>query len=86
MTPARGQHAAAHLDQLIRFTLTPKAHAALARDDDDSGPVLDCGCGHDDCEACAGQGWACQQCGLAFFGTRPDDGLCAGCAGTGGSR
>jgi hypothetical protein len=86
MTPARGQHAAANLDQPVPFTLTPKAHAALARDDDGSGPFLDCGCGYDNCEACAGCGWACQRCGLAFFGTPPDDGLCAACAGTGVGR
>jgi hypothetical protein len=85
MTPARGQHAAT-LDRPVPFTLTSKAHAALAKDDDGSEPDLGCGCGYDDCSACAGYGWACQRCGLAFFGTRPDDGLCAGCAGGGAGR
>ena len=27
-----------------------------------------------------GSGWACKQCGAAYFGNRPDDGLCALCA------
>ena len=85
MTPTRGQHAAANLDQPVPFTLTHKAHAALTTDDNGSGPVVDCGCGYDDCETCMRRGWACQRCGLAFFGTRPDDGLCAA-AGCGGGR
>lgn len=58
----------------VPFTLTAKAHAALA-----AAPVMHCGCGYDDCTACAGYGWACQRCGLAFFGGRPDDGLCRAC-------
>lgn len=43
------------------------------------GPVMECGCGYIDCSACAGYGWACLRCGVAYFGTPPDDGLCAGC-------
>lgn len=27
-----------------------------------------------------GAGWACERCGAAYFGSRPDDGLCAMCA------
>jgi integrase len=27
-----------------------------------------------------GTGWACERCGAAYFGSRPDDGLCAMCA------
>lgn len=57
--------------QPIPFTLTAKAHATLA--------VITCGCGYDDCPACADYEWVCLACGLAFFGTAPDDGLCAGC-------
>lgn len=38
-----------------------------------------CGCGYADCSACAGSGWACLDCGDAYFGTAPDDGLCPGC-------
>jgi hypothetical protein len=38
-----------------------------------------CGCGYDDCSACAGPGWACLDCGDAYFGTAPDDGLCPDC-------
>jgi hypothetical protein len=38
-----------------------------------------CGCGYDDCSACAGYGWACLDCGAAYFGTPPDDGLCPDC-------
>lgn len=38
-----------------------------------------CGCGYDDCSACAGYGWACLGCGDAYFGTPPDDGLCPHC-------
>jgi hypothetical protein len=41
--------------------------------------AADCGCGYDDCSACAGYGWACRTCGAAWFGTAPDDGLCPGC-------
>jgi hypothetical protein len=67
--------AAPDADRPIPYTLTPKALAAL-----DAGTTptpLDCGCGSEDCPACAG--WACVRCGDAFFGTAPDDGLCPPC-------
>jgi hypothetical protein len=51
-----------------------------------SGPVMACGCGYDDCTVCAGYGWACQHCGAAYFGPRPDDGLCARCQAAGGDQ
>ena len=38
-----------------------------------------CGCGSDDCSACAGYGWSCLHCADAYFGTMPDDGLCPAC-------
>jgi hypothetical protein len=71
-------------DDPIPFTLTPKAHATL----DTDGPVMDCGCscGYDDCTACAGYGWACLRCGLAFFGTPPEHGLCGPCHASAGEQ
>jgi hypothetical protein len=42
-------------------------------------PALYCGCGYDDCSACADYGWSCLHCGDAYFGTAPDDGLCRTC-------
>jgi hypothetical protein len=42
-------------------------------------PVMDCGCGYDDCSACSDCGWACLRCGAAYFGPVPDDGLCPAC-------
>jgi hypothetical protein len=46
-----------------------------------------CGCGYDDCSACASYGWACPGCGDAYFGTTPGDGLCPGCRyAAGGAR
>lgn len=50
------------------------------------GPVMDCGCGYDDCSACAGYGWACQDCGVAFFGTPPGHGLCPACLASEGAQ
>jgi hypothetical protein len=47
-------------------------------------PVTDCGCGHDDCSACAGHRWACRACGAAWFSTPPGNGLCAACQPAGG--
>jgi hypothetical protein len=48
------------------------------------GPVSPyCGCGYDDCSACAGYGWACLACGAAYFGTAPQDGLCPSCQSAG---
>jgi hypothetical protein len=44
-------------------------------------PVMDCGCGYDDCPACAGHGWACRRCGAAWFGPAPEDGRCPACRG-----
>jgi hypothetical protein len=64
-------------DQPIPFSLTSKALAAL--DSGTTATAMDCGCGPDDCAACAGSGWACLRCGDAFFGTAPDDGLCPPC-------
>ena len=49
--------------QPVPFTLTPKAHAALDSDDTPPGP---------------GE-WGCDQCGAAWFGTPPEDGLCPAC-------
>jgi hypothetical protein len=50
---------------------------------DAPGPVTGCGCGcgcgYDDCAACAGYGWACQDCAAAFFGSPPEDGRCPAC-------
>lgn len=51
-------------DEPIPFTLTAKAHAALA---------------YRDCISVV-YGWACLTCGAAYFGTPPQDGLCPGCA------
>jgi hypothetical protein len=51
----------------VPFTLTSKAHAALAALDDDPGPAAD--------------EWGCDRCGDAYFGTPPDDGLCGPCRG-----
>jgi hypothetical protein len=48
-------------------------------------PVMHCGCGYDDCTACAGCGWACVACGAAFFGTAPEDGMCSDCAAADGA-
>ena len=31
-----------------------------------------CGCGYDDCSACAGYGWSCLHCADAYFGTVPE--------------
>ncbi len=77
----------------IPYTLTPKAHAALAAAPYllPPDPAAPCGgCGHDDCSACAGYGWACLDCGAAYFGPAPDDGLCPDCrailATAGGAR
>ena len=28
-----------------------------------------------------GSGWACERCGATYLGSRPDNGLCAMCAG-----
>lgn len=50
-------------DQPIPFTLTAKAHAELGSDRTPPGP---------------GE-WGCDQCGAAFFGTPPEDGLCPAC-------
>jgi rubrerythrin len=61
------------LDTPIPFTLTPKALAALR----DPAPTSD---GPEPGE------WACQQCGAAWFGPPPDDGLCPGCRGDGGGQ
>lgn len=52
---------------------------------DAPGPAMHCGCGYDDCSACAGYGWACLLCGAAFFGTAPATGLCPDCAAPGGA-
>jgi hypothetical protein len=71
-------------DQPIPFTLTPKALAALTPDSHgpvSPGQVMCCGCGYDDCSACAVDGWACPRCGAAYFGTPPGDGLCPDCHG-----
>jgi hypothetical protein len=54
-------------------------HGIHFRAEQRTGRVTDCGCGYDDCSACAGYGWACLQCELAFFGTAPGHGLCPGC-------
>jgi hypothetical protein len=51
-----------------------------------TGPIMHCGCGHTDCTACAGYGWACTHCGAAWFGTPPDDGLCPSCQAARGAR
>ena len=77
-----------HDDRPIPYTLTAKAHAALDHKPADAGPgpVMDCGCGYDDCTPCAGYGWACLACGLAFFGGPPEHGLCPGCHAAGDSR
>jgi hypothetical protein len=45
-------------------------------------PVMICGCGYDDCAACAGYAWACTACGRAYFGTPPEHGLCPPCQPT----
>ena len=55
--------AADNPNQPVPFTLTPRAHAALDSDGTPPGP---------------GE-WACDQCGAAWFGTPPDDGLCPAC-------
>jgi hypothetical protein len=52
-------------DQPVPFTLTPQAHAELDTDGAPPGP---------------GE-WGCDQCGGAFFGTVPEDGLCPACRG-----
>ena len=64
------QHLSARFARLLARIGTPMP---------DPGPVMDCGCGYDDCSACAGYGWACQDCGVAFFGTPPGHGLCPAC-------
>jgi hypothetical protein len=53
-------------DEPVPLTLTPKAHAALGRVevDDDPPPVDE---------------WACEVCGDAYYGPRPDDGRCPDC-------
>lgn len=61
-------------DSPIPYALTPKAHAALT---EPATPY--CGCGYNDCSACAGYGWACLGCSDAYFGMAPDDGLCPRC-------
>ncbi len=38
-----------------------------------------------DCRAGAGE-WACQRCGLAFFGIPPEHELCPDCLADGGSQ
>jgi hypothetical protein len=53
-------------DSPVPYTLTPKAHAALA--DAPAVPLPD-GTGE----------WACAVCGDAFFGTPPADMLCVLC-------
>ena len=65
-------------DSPVPYTLTPKAHAALTSAPPETASLY-CGCGYDDCSACAGNGWACLGCGDAYFGTAPDDGLCPHC-------
>jgi hypothetical protein len=69
-------------DQPVPYTLTPKVLAELDQPEPATG--CGCGCGGAGCPVCAGDGWACQQCGLAFFGTEPDDGLCPACEADGG--
>jgi hypothetical protein len=54
-------------DTPIPFTLTPKAHALLST----ATPAAALGPGE----------WGCDQCGAAFFGTPPGDGLCPPCQG-----
>ena len=77
-------------DRPVPFTLAPKAHAALEHAAGapaaGAGPVMDCGCGYDDCSVCAGYGWACLRCGLAFFGTPPEHGLCLACHAADGGQ
>jgi hypothetical protein len=64
-------------DRSVPYRLTAMAYAVIAPAG--PGPVMDCGCGYDDCSACAGYGWACLRCGAAFFGATPEDGLCPAC-------
>lgn len=54
-------------DSPIPFTLTPKACALL----DAATPAAAPGPGE----------WGCDQCGAAFFGAHPGDGLCPACRG-----
>jgi hypothetical protein len=63
----------AAMDKAMSRALAAKAAATPH----DAGPV--CGCGYDDCSACAGYGWACLSCGHAFFGAPPCGGLCPSC-------
>jgi hypothetical protein len=67
-------------DTPIPYVLTAKARAALAAGPAAPSPADYCGCGYDDCSACAGYGWACRACGAAYFGTSPEHGHCPRCA------
>jgi hypothetical protein len=58
-------------DEPVPLTLPPRGYAALV---DDPGPV----------EAVpvvdgSADEWSCETCGAAYFGARPDDGLCGSC-------
>jgi hypothetical protein len=86
ITPAAASLDSPAAQRPVPYTLTPEALAVLATDPPAPGPVMYCGCGYDDCTACAGCGWACLRCGLAFFGRPPENGRCDDCTGTKADR
>jgi hypothetical protein len=75
---------AADAEANLQAHLAARFTRLLARIGDE--PVMNCGCGYADCSACAGYGWACLICGQAYFGTRPEHGLCPRCMASGGAR
>ena len=58
-------------DEPVPLTLTPRGYAALVDDPGPAGavPLVDD----------LADEWSCETCGAAYFGTPPDDALCARC-------